>query len=835
MDGLSPAFAAPLALLLLLLLPLLPRGRFRGLRGVVLALLVVALAQPQLARPSESVVVLVDVSDSVGEHAREAAAAVPHDAWGTPPEVRLFAADVVSVPDVRAEVPTLLDRGQTDLARALQVAAADGPDRVLLVSDGIASRGDVLRAVPDVPVDVLYVPPQPNARLTALLAPERAGPGETVEVVAVLELDRASEVTLRPSVDGEALTPITRRLDQGRHALPFRVTATEVGTLRIDATLEVDFEQPTADDRQAAVVAVSEEAPVLVVDDPATAQALRAQGLSVVEAGPEAITAPLQASAVVVRSGVDRFSSGQLDLLARYVEMGGGLLMTGGPESFGLGGWYRTPVDAVLPVSSDVRTDVVLPQVAMVLVLDKSMSMAAGNPSRLDLAKQGVIDVIDLAYQDDLLGLVVFSDPSLTEWVFQLRPATERGKREMYEATIAIQAQGGTILAPGYRMAIEALRQTDASVKHIIVLSDGKLFDGQGPFATGSPPDFERIAADARTTGITTSAIAIGGDADVEQLSRIARGGGGRFYAALDVTTLPRIFTNEALATTRDLLRAEPTVPEARRHPLSTVGDGASVPSVDAYIATTLKRESEAILVGRDDEPILAVGRHALGRTAALTTDLNAWGGAFAAWDGTPGLLGTVVRWLQARPARYTVTTDRDGAALQVVVDAVSEGAYVNNLNLTARFQGRDVRMQQVAPGRYTASLEVEGSGGTLIIADGQEVVARRLVTTPDPEYANEDGESVLRVIAERSGGTVVSDATGYRPPATARAMPVWAVPAAAALALFLIELVWRRLGREGRAREPSPARPAGGPLTPRRARARSARTGAEARRPPSW
>lgn len=826
METLATYFAAPWALLLLLALPLVPRGRARTWRLATLGLLVVALAQPQLPRPAQDLVIVADVSDSVGTDAMGALDRLHPAAVAAARRTVLFGGDAVAVDAVGRDLPPLLDTGRTDLARALQVAAAEDPGRVLLLSDGVATRGDTLSALPEVPVDVVHVPPRDNARFEALWVPERAAPGETVEAVAVVELDRAARVVLRASVDGLAQDPIPRDLPPGRHAIPFRVVAGDAGTLRVDATLDVDFEQPTADDRQAAEVAVTEEAPVLVVGDPAAARALRAQGIDVVEAGPEAVRAPLQASAVVLRSAVDAFSSGQLELLASYVENGGGLMMTGGPQSFGLGGWYRTPVEAVLPVSSDVRTDVTIPQVAMVIVLDTSMSMTAGNPTRLDLAKQGTIDVIELAYQDDLLGLVVFSDPSLTGWVFPLRPATERGKREMMEATLGIRAQGGTILLPGYGMAVEALDEVDASIKHIIVLSDGILYDGSGPFATGDRPDWFREAAEARARGITTSTIAIGDGADPDQLAAIARGGGGRYYEALDVTTLPRIFTNEALATSRDLLRDEVTAPDARRHPLS--GFVGTLPPVDAYVSTTAKAGAEMVLVGRDDEPIVAVGRHGLGRTAVLTTDLNAWAGAFGRWEETPGLLGTVVRWLQARPARYSVTTRPVDGGIELVVDAVHDGAYVNNLVLSARFQGAGVPLRQVGPGRYTAVLEASGTGGTLIVADGQEVVARRVVATPDPEYARVDGAGLLARVAERTGGTVVADLAAYRPPAADRATPVWVWPAAAALALFLVELVVRRLGRAA-AEGPVRGRAGARGLTPRRARLRAAR-----RPPPS-
>jgi Ca-activated chloride channel homolog len=789
-------FAAPWLLLLLLALPLLPLGRLRVWRAVILALVVVALAQPQLPRGSTDLVLLVDVSDSVRDAAVATARALSLPAWGEGTTAVYFAGDAVRVPDLSAEVPPLVERGATDIARALQVAAADDPDRIVLVSDGIESRGDLTTALPARPIDVLHVPPAPNVRLSALQVPDRAAPGATLEAVAVVELDRRAEVTLRPSVDGRPLTAQTRSLEAGRHALTFDVVAGETGVLRVDATIEVDFDQPTADDRQAAEVVVSDVAPVLVVNDPAAAEALRVQGIEVVEAGPEAIAAPLDYGAIVMRGAVDAFSSGQLELLARYVDQGGGLLMTGGPEAYGLGGWYRTPLDAVLPVASDVRTDVTLPQVAMVIVLDISMSMVAGNPSRLEIAKRGALDVVDLAYQDDLVGLIVFSDPSLTRWVFELRPATDRGKFEMRDAILSIEAQGGTILLPGYRMALEGLREVDAAIKHVIVLSDGFLFDGSGPFGGGSPPDWYEVGREGRRDGITTSTIAIG-EADPEQLSAIARGGAGRFYAATDASALPRIFTNEALTATRDLLRAEPTAPSARRHPLFPF-EGV-LPSVDAYVATTLRADAEALMVGRDGEPLLAVGRHGLCRSAAFTSDLNAWLGDLGHWPELPGVLGTVVRWLQARPDSYTVTAERRGARLEVVVDAVRDGAYVNDARLSARFQGQQVALHQVAPGRYAAHLDVSGSGGTLVVSDGQDVVARRQIATPDPEFAPGDGAAVLAALAERTGGVVITEPEAYRPASVPRLTPVWVWPALLALALFLGELAWRRLASEGR------------------------------------
>lgn len=827
MDALQAWFALPWALVALVALPFLPRGRGRAWRAGVLAALVVALAQPQRPAVEDRVAVLVDVSQSVGDAAWALAAPLVN-ALGAEAVAYRFAGDTARAPVGGAPGTTAaeaaLDLGRSDLGRALAVALADGARRVVLLSDGVDTTPDGVPETAPVPVDVVPLPRVANARLVALTAPDQVTPGTTVEALALVELDRPAALVLRPDVDGVALDPVAVDLEAGRHVLPFRVVAPAAvgteGVLRIGARLEVDFEQPTGDDAQAAEVAVATRGAVLVIGDPALAALLRAQGLDVEEGTPDRVAAPFDPPAVVVRAGAGDFTPGQLEVLARYVDQGGGLLATGGPQAFGLGGWYRTPVEAVLPVRSDVRTEVTVPQVAMVMVLDVSQSMAAGNPSRLELAKRGVIDVVDLAYETDLLGLVVFSDPSTTRWVFELRPATEAGKRAMRDATLAVQPQGGTVLEGGYAMAIEALAASDAAVKHVIVLSDGRLYDGQGAFA-GPAPDWAATAAAARLGRITTSAIAIGADADRAALEALARGGGGRFYEAFDVATLPRLFTNEALTAARDLLRAERVAPEARRHPLSPFEGTA--PALDAYVATTLAPDGEPLFVGLDGEPVLAVGRSGLGRSAALTTDLNAWAGDFGRWDELPGVLGGVVRWLQARPAPYSATTEVRGTVLEVVVDAVVAGAYVNDRPLVARYLGSEVALRQVAPGRYVGELPVRGSGGTLVVADGAEVVARRSVATPDPELARVDGAVALERLAVRSGGVVLApeELVAYRPPGGAASRPLWGWPASLAFVLLLGELAWRRFGRDP---DEDRVAAAAGPAAARRAGAAPAR-----------
>ncbi|HEX7021457.1 MAG TPA: hypothetical protein VF171_01280, partial [Trueperaceae bacterium] len=299
------------------------------------------------------------------------------------------------------------------------------------------------------------------------------------------------------------------------------------------------------------------------------------------------------------------------------------------------------------------------------------------------------------------------------------------------------------------------------------------------------------MAQAAYTQGITTSTIAIGEGADFERLKQIATAGGGRYYAALDVSTLPRIFSGEAFTATHSLLRDKPLRPTPHPHPLAP--ELPRPPSLNAYVASSLKDTGEMILEGKDGEPILAVGRQGLGRSAAFTTDLNAWAGAFGRWPRLTGLIGTVVRWLETKPAEYSATVSPQGSRLHVVVDAVKDGAYINNQRLVARYAGASTPLEQVAPGRYEGTLEAQATGGSLLVVSGSDIVARADVRTPNAEYDTDKGGALLAEISRRTGGQVLAEPGTYAPPTPSAPKPLWPAFAAAGLLVFLIELFVRR------------------------------------------
>jgi Ca-activated chloride channel homolog len=742
------------------------RGVVPALRTVSLLVLALALANPALSSQRPGLVILEDVSDSASSvNGLEAVSA----------KARLPFAGLAGAPGTARSA---LKPSETSIASALQVARSYNPARVLLVSDGNQTIGNALEALPGVPVDVLRVPTRENARVAELLAPATLAPGGTARAVAVLETTRAAKAQVVARANGNQLfvKPVT--LGAGRTSVPIDFTAPS-GNLQLEVSVRVDYAQPTLDDTKSLGLQVSRERQVLVINDPALSRLLRAQGFNVRDGRPQDITASMQYSAVFVREAATNFTRGQLETLKRFVEDGGGVMLTGGPRSFGLGGWARSPLEAVMPVQSDLRTRVDVPLVAMVMVLDRSLSMAGtggGTEQKLSLALEGVSNVIELANERDFLGVVTFSDTP--KWAFKPTRATESNKLQMFRALQNVDAEGGTILEPAFREAIAALRESRAAIKHIILLTDGQLADAEG---NANPPDFNRIARGAKTANITVSSIAVGGDADFARLKQIAQAGGGRYYEALQVDTLPRIFTTEALTATRALVRTEGVNPQLVKHPLSA-GVSSAPPRLSAYIATTLKSDA-------DREPILAVTRKGVGRTAALTADLNR-ADRFTAWTALPNLIGTVARWLEAAETPYSLSVSPDGR--RAVVDAVTRNQYQNNLRLEVRVSGQRLEMTQTAPGRYEATLPEDASGSVSLVRAGEPIANVRL-NRDARELETTGGEALLRGIAERSGGRVLVNLQGYAGAVEVSRVTLAGWIALLGLALLIAELAYRR------------------------------------------
>jgi len=312
--------------------------------------------------------------------------------------------------------------------------------------------------------------------------------------------------------------------------------------------------------------------------------------------------------------------------LSRYVRGGGGVIMVGGNESFGLGGYIGSSIEEILPVRLvKPRQEQKRLNVAVQLIIDKSSSMATDD--RLDFAKAAAQEVLRNLKNDDLIGVMGFD-----EGPFKVLPVSPvSAVRDTAITRISrLYPSGRTALYPALEEAELDLSSIPAGRKHIIVLTDGKLPDA-GPKYLGT-------LRQLRMLGITVSTVMVGGDVDDGFLTQMAELGGGTFYQTSDPSNLPKIFLSDVrVAGGERTMKEEPNLP-VRNGPDPLVSTSLrSFPNVRGIVQTERRDSANTELVVSDQEgayPLLASWKVGEGRSIAFTSDANGrWSSQWMRWD----------------------------------------------------------------------------------------------------------------------------------------------------------------------------------------------------------
>ncbi len=860
---------APAALLLLpLLLPLTallaarsmaglstPRRRVAlALRLGVVTLVVLALAEVQwddLARGVDVVVALDrsrSVPDPQAKLGHEVAAAVRQ---GTGPgrtgTLVVFGKDAAVEGPLRQELPaptgeaSLIDRGGTNLEAALDRARmaveAGARGRVLLLSDGNETGGDALAAIArarqaGVAVDVVPL----SFRLTDELlvekvaAPAEVREGEPFVVRVVLRAGQPTPATVRLLRDGALVEARRVDLPAGSSVEEFALPPGLAGLARLEAVvtpLETDsgagHDTWPQNDVAHAFTLVPGAAHVLHVSDaPAEVtfplrKALAAAGLRVDAISPADLptgTGGLFDVDLVVLDDVSRdaVSSAQLGALVDAVtDLGVGLVLVGGPESFGAGGWVGSRLEEVCPVELEPKGQVVLPSVALGLVIDRSGSMSG---EKLELAKRAAVVAAQALSSKDEIGVVVFDTSA--SWAVPMRPASDDAA--IRQLVAAIDEGGGTFMDPGLRMVHAGLKASKASLKHVICLTDGQT-------SGGDPPRLALLMAQDR---ITVSSVAVGGDADVEMLRKVARAGGGKLYTVNDAKDLPRIFVKEAQRVARSLIRNE-TVEPARRGEAAVLVGLDGFPAIDGWVLAEAKPRAEVPLVLPDGSPLLAHWQIGLGRVAAFTSDARPrWATRWTAWQGFTAFWSQLLRWARRDvegASRLEARVTRRGDRAIVSVDALdAQGDPREGLALVARVRapngagpGLEVPLVSRGGGRYEVELDASLAGVHDVrllehAPKGLVPVATTAVVVPyAAEFARLSSDDArLAALARAAGGRVLTPwdlIEGKVDPFDPTDLPDrdgrregWPLALAAAALLLLLDVAWRRVSIDLRA-----------------------------------
>jgi uncharacterized membrane protein len=864
-------FATPLALLLLLTLPAFywvgrpgPRGpgRWRdwtsiALRLLIVSLITLALAGAQTVRAADelAVVFLVDASDSITPAQAETAEAYVRQAveglrGDDKAAVVLFGANaLVERPmSALAELAPFTSRPQTlatDMADAVRLGLALFPTgaarRLVLLSDGAATEADPLAAArlaaaAEVRLDVVPLA-RPTAVTEALVtgveAPAQIQQGEMFNVVVSIESTDDMPATLRILAGRELVFERQVQLRSGVSNFPITLQASEQAFARYTVQLApaadtayqnnelATFTNVIGPPRVLLVAPTAElnDAGGLAVDDAAALQqALASTGLNVTRVTPRALSDSLDAlndyaSLVLVNVNASDLTPRKMAALQTFVqELGGGLVAVGGPESYGVGGYYRTPLEATLPVDMQIKDQERFPAVGIVIVIDRSGSMSApeGGLTKIQLASEGAVRVVELLNDFDEIAVI----PVDTQPDGPIGPVSAGDKAALIGEIRQIGAGGGGIyVRAGLEAAAAALAEMANPIQHVIVLADG---------ADSEQKDGVPALLDELTAGdVTISFVSIGDGPDVAWLEEMAEQGNGRFHFTDQAANLPQIFTQETTSIQRSYLVEEPFFPNLapgagnRRAILSGI---AEVPQLLGYVGTSPKETAQVVLETHLGDPLLATWQSGLGRAVAWTSDATGrWATDWVRWPGFATFWSQVVRWtiVQDRDSSVEAIVAHDGERATLTVDVrAADGGFLNDLALTANVvapdgAARTVSLAQVAPGRYEGAFAPEVSGAYFIRVTGEgageqageQAIAQTTgwVLGYSPEYRlTEVDPARLAALAALTGGQDISAdptaALAHDLPGVATVRPIWQWLLLAAVVLLPADIAVRRL-----------------------------------------
>ena len=776
---------------------------FSGLSGVrALAALVVRLtlagafilllAEPRAVRKTDalSVVYALDLSDSMGDKISDAALGYVVKTAATKSE-KDEAGLVVFGRNAAVELPprrtfpfeafnSRISKDGTNIEKGLALAAAMLPEanqgRIVLVSDGNETEGNAAGMLDElksrgIAVDVLPVQFNYDKEvwLERLDLPRIVKEGETYDAAVILSsLQKGSgKLTLREN--GKVIFEKQVDYEPGKNRFAMPLYLRQPGYYEYQASIDVP---PGEDGRPENNIAINDlylrgEGKVLLVTDwkgdardwEKLVQALKESHRSVevemaYEFPHDAMSLMPYDCVIFANAPADAFDAAQMQALRDAVySQGIGFVMLGGPNSFGPGGYHRSPIEEALPVSMDISEKKILPKGALAIILH-TCEFAEGNTWAKRIAKEAVRV---LGAQDEV-GLLDYEGKD--QWVFPLTPAGE------YEKLVQLinKAEPSDMFAfqPTLQMALTALQTSDAAAKHVIIISDG---DPSPP-----PPALVQQFI-ASKISISTVAINPHGGQDISDMQGMANVTGGRYYFPQDPGQLPSIFVKEAKTLKRSMIQNKTITPEVN-FPSAILKGIDSLPPLHGYVLTTPKARANTILKSpekEDMEPVLATWRFGLGSSAAFTSDLSPnWASDWLEWTKFEAfvkqLLTEVSRVEQKSDIRQQ-TFAEGGKGIILIEDFHPAESF---LELETRIVGPQqrseaVHLTQVGPRRYRGEFGLWGKGHYQVATVGEgggrsEQAVGGFAVPYSPEYLYfRSNPLLLGQIAQKTGGRVLT------------------------------------------------------------------------------
>ncbi|MBK1795514.1 VWA domain-containing protein [Devosia sp. WQ 349] len=696
---------------------------------------------------------------------------------------------------------------------------AGEPSRVVLITPRRASIGNPSKVISElharrVAVDVVMGDETPDA--VAMLSVKSGGrifAGDDIPLTALAFSAAPRSATLRIKHGAEVVTETPIDLQAGYNRIETSISDPTDSGETVTLILDVDDDIP--ENNGVRYTPRDKPAPRLLLMSPQLEQAQALADLLAVHqmdvTTVESRRAPWQLEEYLSYDAILLANAPAIDLDTRQQELieravsehGRGLVIFGGENSFGPGGYLETPLERLSPLSSKVPREA--PEVALAFVLDRSgsMSQKVSETTRLGIAKQATLSAIELLGEGSQVAVVVFDSQALVPVPLQSAAVNEG----ILLAMDTVDAGGGTAIVPGLVEGLRQLWGVEAPARHIVLMTDG----------LSTPGNVDAIMDAIVIEGITVSSVAIGNGADVTELRRIANIGRGSFHATTDFQALPGILSQEAMLLSGSPIEKGIAQPQWTDPRASELLSGPIIfPAIGGFVLATPKDKADIWLTVPDQEgeimPLLASWRYGNGKVFAQTTHAaGGWTEQALTGSTYPRMLSQIVRNVLSPSRDHGLVIDlvrkRDEVTVYLVAQEPSgeprAGAAVS-AELTRSIDGTEVveavPLVEIAPGEFVGSFVASEPGTYSVLAStGEATDVGRLEISYGDVYSPEPDDFTHLALA--TGGRVLTSLDDFEMLRVGRWAQIPGMPflGLIALALFIAELALRYLPMRSR------------------------------------
>lgn len=721
-----------------------------------------------------------------------------------------FDGDIPTIGEIESDFD--LNRDKTSIESALKLARASFPEgtarRVVIITDGNENIGDSLSVAQSMSEDGIGINVLPINRLASddvavekIVLPSELRRGQEFEARVVVN-NQTTDPDSDPVKGRLVLTPTSKNSDlpviehevslkPGKNIIGFQHKIEQASVFTFEAKFVPDDDKADLikqNNRATAFSHVRGKGRVLLIEDgfykgefQNLIQTMQSNSIEVDVISTKNLYSSaaelLQYDSIILAnvpkaSGkdeesdqpaeVDSFSNAQVQMLVDNCEQFGcGLVMIGGDRAFGAGGWSNSPLEKAMPVDFQIKNDKVSAVGALAMMMH-GCEMANANYWQVQIAKEA----LSVLGPMDYCGVIDWSDwGGKPRWLWTLPKGVDRvyGNRKRMKGMVSRMTTGDMpdFNAP-MKVMLSGLQNVDASMKHVIIISDGDP----------TPPTNALLQKfiDEKIK-ISTCAVGTHGPAGSTPLKKIANKTGGRYYVIKDPRALPQIYQREARRVAKPVIRESKSgfgiiqTPQGNSHEILQGIELDSMPPFIGFVMTTIKKNSlvEQLAIssdpddGGENSTILATWRFGNGRATAFTSD-----GGYkwtSSWMDTSEYDKMFVQAIRhsMRPitesANFSVATEHRDGRVSVTVTALDENdEFINFLDIGGTGIGPDgksipLQFQPAGPGRYVADAAANGDGNflaSIFPGEGYERLTTGVNISYSSEYSDRESNFAL-------------------------------------------------------------------------------------------